>query len=468
MAESGSGPGLVVGSDFEVSIDLQPLFQKLKPGPGLPADRVIADQRRRIHGAMIALMAQTGWGRVRVRSLALGAGVSTSTFYKHFINADDCLASTYDALIATAVRNSVAAQRRELDWRDALRATVGCLMEQAAANPRAARLALVEIFDAGSVARKRIGVAVARLEELLIASFETAPRTVVPPRHLIAGMTAGMLRVARTTTLAGRAGDLPAFAGQLTTWMLALPGPAIRSLPSNRAGLAATATKRERHPYPDAAEEGGGAVIGDDRERLLAAAVRLAMADGVGAITAPRLRAEVGISRRRFDAQFGDLNECLLDAVEMVGREATVRAGEWAVSDDDWQRRTCRFTLSLCAQVARNRGKARFAFLGISGLGVTGLLRRETIVGQMAAGLLDTVPTSSRPSAIAAEASVAAVWQIAQLDIAAARASGLPLVAPLLSYVALAPMVGATAALEVIQSELGTVRRAQSLVEIPE
>jgi hypothetical protein len=152
----------------------------------------------------------------------------------------------------------------------------------------------------------------------------------------------------------------------------------------------------------------------------------------------------------------------------MVGREATVRAGEWAVSDDDWQRRTCRFTLSLCAQVARNRGKARFAFLGISGLGVTGLLRRETIVGQMAAGLLDTVPTSSRPSAIAAEASVAAVWQIAQLDIAAARASGLPLVAPLLSYVALAPMVGATAALEVIQSELGTVRRAQSLVEIPE
>ena len=89
------------------------------------------------------------------------------------------------------------------------------------------------------------------------------------------------------------------------------------------------------------------------------------------------------------------------------------------------------------------------------------------MIGQMAVGLLETSPTSHRSSLISAEASVAAVWQIAQLDIAAGRASGLPLVAPLLSYVVLAPMIGAVTALQVIHAELGTVPRGPSLVRAP-
>jgi len=462
MAESWGGSSLALGSGQEVTVDLQPLFGKLKPGPGLPADRVLADQRRRMHGAMIALTAENGWHGVRVRSLAGAAGVSTSTFYKLYVNADDCLISTYDAVIAAGVGKAREAQSREKDWRGALRATVRSLMEQAARDPRAARLALVEIFAAGPGPRKRIAVAVGKLEELLANSFEAAPRSVIPPRHLVAGMTAGMMRVARTTTLAGRVGELPAFADQLSTWMLALPSPAIRSLPINRGDLAAA--QRERHPYPDESQDDDGPFIGDDRERLLAAVVKLATSDGLGAITAPRLRAEVGISRRRFAAHFGGLEECLLDAIEMVGTEATLRAGAWAAGNDEWQGRTCRFILSLCAQVARNRGQSRLPFLGITGFGLTGLLRRETMVGQMAAGFLETSPISERSSLIGAEASVAAIWQIAQLDIAAGRANGLPLVAPLLSYVVLAPTIGSLGALRVIRDELGPVPRAPSLV----
>ena len=51
---------------------------------------------------------------------------------------------------------------------------------------------LVDAFAGGPHTRERIGRAVGEFEELLAASFASAPRTVMPPRHLLAGMAAGI------------------------------------------------------------------------------------------------------------------------------------------------------------------------------------------------------------------------------------------------------------------------------------
>jgi AcrR family transcriptional regulator len=445
----------VVGTEKGLGVDLQPLFRKLKPGPGLPADQVLADQRRRLHGAMIALVDTTGWSGVRVRSLARTAGVSTSTFYKHFANADDCFASTYDAVMATALKHSAAAQRRQSDWQGSLRAAVETLMEDLANEPRAARLALLDIFSAGPSARKRIGLAVGELERLVSTSFSSAPRSVTAPRHLVAGMTAGMLRVARTTTMAGRGAELPGLAGQLGDWMVALPHPEVLSLLATPVGMATGRSRREPTPFPADDRPNPARATADDRQRLLRAAVKLAAVDGVANLTAPKLRSEAGVSRRRFEASFESVDECFLESVEMLAGDAATSAGTWSASAADWERRTCRFVLALCAQAARNRATARLAFLGIFATGRTGLLKREQMVTRTAAELRRTVPPERCPSAIVAEASVAAVWHIAQSDIAAGRARNLPSVAPLLSYVVLAPIIGPQTAAVAIQAEIG-------------
>ena len=52
------------------------------------------------------------------------------------------------------------------------------------------------------------------------------------------------------------------------------------------------------------------------------------------------------------------------------------------------------------------------------------------------------------------EASVGAVWHIAQSDVAAGRSRSLPTVAPLLSYIVLAPIIGSQTACLAIQKEL--------------
>lgn len=455
MADSGEAPSVAVGAERGLAVDLGPLFEQLKPGPGLPAEKVLADQRRRLHGAMIALVDSGGWSSVRVRSLARAAGVSTSTFYKHFVNADDCLASTYDAVIGAVLRRSATAQRRQGEWEDSLRAGVAAVMEELAGDPRAARLALVDIFGGGPGARGRIGPGFAELERLLADSFAAAPRGVTAPRHLVAGMTAGMLRIARTTTLAGRGEELPGLASELGDWMLSLPHPEVLSLLVTPGGLATARARREPVPFPAEVEPERDPVVADDRLRLLRAALKLVAAEGFTKLTAPRLRTEAGVPRRRFEASFGSVEECFLESVEMVAGDAAGEARTWSISAADWERRTCRFVLALCAQAARNRTLARLSFLGIFAVGRTGLLRRERMVGRTAVELRGTVPAERRPSAVAAEASVAAAWHIAQLDIAAGRARNLPTVAPLLTYVVLAPIVGAGTAAAAIEAEIG-------------
>jgi AcrR family transcriptional regulator len=185
-------------------------------------------------------------------------------------------------------------------------------------------------------------------------------------------------------------------------------------------------------------------------------AIKLAVNDGVANLDGPRLRAESGVSKRRFENRFDSVEECFLESVEMlIGRAATV-AETWSAGQVGWERRTVRFVQALCSQAARNRGHARLVFLGIFATGRAGLLWRERLVARIAAALQQTIPACQRPTTITVEASVAAAWHIAQADVAAGRTRQLPLVAPLLSYIILAPIVGAPEAASLIRQTNST------------
>jgi AcrR family transcriptional regulator len=399
---------------------------------------------------MLQLIGQEGWEAVRVRALAKAAGVSTATFYKHFPNAEECLASTYDAVMAAAVDRSTAAALSGSDYKGSLGAAVAALMEAFAVDDRVARLALIDIFAGGPGPRRRIGVAMGELEKTLSHCLGCAPRAVMAPRHLIAGMAAGSLRVARKTALAGRVHELPDYVLELWEWMLVLPHPEVRSLLGPKAALGPDG-RREAEPLPSDFTAGADSDSTDDLPRLRRAAIKLAMKEGVANLDGPRLRAEAGVSKRRFEDRFGSVEECFLDSVEMlIGRAATV-AETWSDGQVGWERRTVRFVQALCSQAARNRGHAHLVFLGIFATGRTGLLWREQIVGRIAAALQQTIPACQRPTTITIEASVAAAWHIAQADVAAGRTRELPLVAPLLSYIILAPIVGAPEAASLIR-----------------
>ena len=60
-----------------------------------------------------------------------------------------------------------------------------------------------------------------------------------------------------------------------------------------------------------------------------------------------------------------------------------------------------------------------------------------------------------RPSQFAAEASIGAMWGVIHHFVATGRGVQLPIAAPALSYLALAPALGGAAAVDVIATEVG-------------
>ena len=129
---------VATGSDQGLAVDLQPLFQKLKPGPGLPAEQVFADQRRRLHGATVALVDREAVRRPprpipRSRGRRLDLNLLQALRQRRRLPRLDLRRGDGDVR-ATRRRPSGG----ESDWRDSLRATVAQLMEGLASDPRAA------------------------------------------------------------------------------------------------------------------------------------------------------------------------------------------------------------------------------------------------------------------------------------------------------------------------------------------
>jgi hypothetical protein len=141
-----------------------------------------------------------------------------------------------------------------------------------------------------------------------------------------------------------------------------------------------------------------------------------------------------------------NIDQCFLAGIATVASDTARRAVNFPSRDGDWASRICEVLLALCDQLAQTEGLARVAFLEILTPGQTGLLCREKLIAEGAMALRSAVPPERRPSSLAAEASVAAAWHIAQADIAAGRTKQLPSIAPLFSYVVLTPIMGAAKA----------------------
>jgi AcrR family transcriptional regulator len=407
-------------------------YERLRPGPGQSPERVRASQRGRISRAMVELAADAGYECVTVRALSRAAGVSSRSFYSHFRNQEECLAETVDSLGHEVLGRAVRRKADATGWKSRVRASLGSLLGDLSERPEAAQLLLVEAVAAGRPARTRATDLTVDLERLLGHLLAKGPDRATPPHRLVIGIAAGIVRVAMTTTLTGRADELPNLSDALGDWVFDVYR---RSAVAGLAGASKRSTREgRREPSPLPAELSTVRAHGD-YDRILAAVTRLVAENGFASVSASGIRREAGVSRRTLDAWFGDPTDCFLAAVESLARTAASKAANWADETDGRERRIDRTTLALCAMAARNQVLARLILGGILAPGRDGLLRREELISA-AAEQLRTSPTqasSPRSSVLAAEASVAAVWRVACVEVSAERGPRLPEAAPFLA-----------------------------------
>ena len=112
---------------------------------GRPArDQVREAQRTRILAAMVRVASEHGVQSASVERVVDLAGVSRKTFYVLFEDRHDCLLAAIESTVALAQARAEAAYRAEDDWIASVRAALLALLVFFDAQPRLARLCVVQ------------------------------------------------------------------------------------------------------------------------------------------------------------------------------------------------------------------------------------------------------------------------------------------------------------------------------------
>jgi AcrR family transcriptional regulator len=400
---------------------------------------------------MVELVAEHGYNAVTVAVLAKRAHVSKRDFYKNFSSKEECFLAAYDTIVNHSLRGIHAAVEGEEEWRERLRLGFLAFAGQIAGNPEAARLALVEAFAAGAGAVDR-RLHTNRLFEALVAKIlapaDGAPRL---PRLLVKGIVAGCGRVARARLLSGEAGQLARDGDELMEWALSFCDDDVARL----CGIGLDGAP----PLPAAVVE---PPLGDERAMILAATARLASKKHYGTLTVPRMRAAAGVSGHSFYRHFDGVADCFLATLEMLSDRTLAAAEPSYLTAEDWASGVHRMVARLCRQLAGDPDFANLAFREVFSPGPQADRWRSEMIAKLAAMLRRGAPPKQQPTVFAAEASIGAMWGVIHHFVAGGSGEQLPIAAPVLSYIALAPAIGGAAAVDAM---VGPPAKARPAVE---
>lgn len=400
---------------------------------------------------MVELVAEHGYNGVSVATLASQARISKRDFYKRFAGKEACFLATYDSIVKHSARGILAAGKGE-EERERLRLEILAFAGQIAGSPEAARLTLVEVFATSAAAVERMLRTNRLFETLAAANFTLAEEPLRLSRLAVKGIVAGCGWVARARLLTGRPWQEALAGDELAGWALSFCDHDSTRL----HGLRVSAVPPPLTSTADALP--GGPSPCDERALILAATARLASREGYATLTVPRVRAVAGVSRRSFDTHFEGTSDCFLATLEMLSGRTLAAAEPFYLSADDWASGIHRMIACLCQRLAHDPTFARLAFLEVFSPGPEVVRWRSETIVRLAAMLRRGASPARRPTAFAAEASVGAMWGVIHHFVATGRGAQLPMVAPMLSYIALAPALGGAAAVDSIAAEVGTDR----------
>jgi AcrR family transcriptional regulator len=420
------------------------LSEKLRPGPGRPAEQVAYHQRARIFAAMIEIVGEEGYDAVTVRRLSSLAGVSTRAFYANFEGKEECFLRTYELVVRRAATRVADAQVDGGDWLERLRLGFAAFAGEIEARPCAARLALVEAFSAGPAVIEQMKRSEALFEAMISGSLSHAPDGIAVPPLVVKGIVAGVSCLARKLVLTGRERDMPLLADELLDWALAFHDPSVELLDAAGSSVpVATPARRSSRPYG----------LADERDLLLSAVEKLALAEGYERLSLEGISAVAGLRKKSLEAQFESADECFFAALEKRVFAAIDRASAPA-KGFGWSHDVRGALTVFCEEIVRDPALARLAFVEAFASGGDGARYRQRLLASAAERFHRQLPDDLQFSSEASiEASLGAVWKVLHAYVTAGRTQQLPCVAPTLSFIVLAPLIGAEDAISVCTNE---------------
>jgi AcrR family transcriptional regulator len=287
----------------------------------LDADAVAAVRRERLRSAVVALLAEQGYGATTVHDIATRAEVSTRDFYELCHSKQELVLDTCDAIVTAACGPLRARPVVGGGLRAELATVLDGVVDAVLASPPAARLAVVDVVALGPPGVQRRRALITGLHELLrdAAAAATEGKPLLPEAAL-AVMAGGTLALIDRHLRSGQLRPLRKAALDLAAWGASYETSRPRPLPVRDTSIAplpappilTEALPSGRHGLP------AGFVRDHQRDRILEAVLLVSAEQGFEATPVKELIAAAGLTSKAFYASFASKEDAWTVAFEQA------------------------------------------------------------------------------------------------------------------------------------------------------
>ena len=432
---------------------LVPIYEQLPHGPHrLDRREVLLHQRARIQGAMVEAVTRHGYSGANVKHVVALAGVSRRSFYEQFANKEECFLATFDMI---ALRGIQRIRRAYLgaggDLEERLAAAFAELAVAVEADRKAAAFVTTEAQRSGRAGAARVRAATAACERLLASSFMEATDAAALPKPIVRAMAGGMHGVLARALDGGQA-EQARLADELLQWTLHFRAVDGEHLAAHLAAGAVARLRSAPTPAPAAPSALTGTGEPAQRARLLHSALRLAVLGDYLELSVPQIADEADVPIEVFFGLFADRDECFGAAFGMLAARLLEITADVDLAGPGWPRAVRRALGELLAHLAANPLYARTIGQGAFTAGPVAAARNLELAHAIATLLTAGAPAGpERRFTVAAVAG--AIWHTIASQVARGRIELLPIVSDHLTYVVLAPFIGAPAAAKIVLEE---------------
>ncbi len=415
------------------------LLRERRLPPGRSGDREGArrEQRERLFAATVACCAEKGFDATSVEDLLRISGVSRATFYDQFDDKLDCFRAAEEEIIAGAIAATAGQLDGDGEPIERGRAALEAFLRLIVAQPLAARMCLVEAYGAGEAGIAPVREAFERIVELGRAALDQVPGQAPMPLELVRGVVGGFHQVIYTRLLARREAELPALAGPLWDWAMSFPPPPRELRRAGRLHVAAPVPKAP--PFASFSAE----------QRILRGLARAAAEKGYPGATIADIAAAASISQTTFYEYFDGKAEALQATLGSSGAQLQAAALP-AVRRQGQSLEAVRVGFEeVCGFFAAEPELARLRMVEVYSAGPEAIGLRDRTGVEIVTALLSPAVSDEVIPELVVEATVGAILGILFERIGDDRPEDLPKLAPVLTYLTLAPFVGAEKACEV-------------------
>jgi AcrR family transcriptional regulator len=406
----------------------------LRPGPGTPAADVARNQRGRLYGAMVASVAERGYAATRLSDLAELSGVSRNSFYRLFPDKEACFVAAAETILTETIK---AMTLPSGSWPEQVRAAANGFAELVVAYPAAARMCLIDVYAVGEAGLAPVEAATETFEaHAMRTALEFSDRAEVLPA-MISAHVGALMEIARERLRAGREADLPGAMNDFAELVLSYqPPPEPLRL-----------TTRPPTPAPETLDAHGHS------ERVLRAFAAVVAEHGYANTTVEMVCKRAVMSPRTFYAYFSSKDDALFAAIDSASAQLIAAIMPNFRRNADWTQGVRAAFGDFFGFLASRPTLAKLLMVEVYGAGPAALERREEALRPLQVLLAEGRARVPQVAPIAAQAIAGGTYRLAYKQIRDSGAESLPNLAPICTYLTLAPFVGANAAGEVANGD---------------